>query len=178
MNLSIVTLAVLVLSTSTSFAARPDVGDVCSGAGSPPSGFPTCVWSIPVTGGEVLFDTVGTASASEIRQAWAEGRAPKLAPHVLTGGEGALAVEALLYATGELSSVLGSEMPTYEMPTGEAQATVMTGTLVGPWGQSGQTVMFKVHFYDWGNGRWTIIFEFGENNGFFYDTTIGWGYLY
>ncbi|NRD66085.1 hypothetical protein HRD49_30455 [Corallococcus exiguus] len=177
MNLSIVTLAVLVMSTSASFAATPDVGDVCAGEGSPPSGFPSCVWSIPVTGGEVLLDTVGTASASELRQAWAEGRAPRLAPHVVTNGEGTLAVDALLHATGELSDVIGSELPTYELPDGDAQATVMAGTLIGPWGQSGQMSLFKIAFYNWGNGHWTIIIEVSDHNGFFYDTKIGWGYL-
>ncbi|NNB99682.1 hypothetical protein HJC10_37935 [Corallococcus exiguus] len=178
MNLSIVTLVVLAMSTSASFAATAGAGNVCVAHGSPPSGFPSCVWSIPVTGGEVLLDTVGIASASELRKARAEGRAPNLAPHVVTDEEGAGAVEALLQATGELSGVMGSELPTYELPDGDAQATVMGGTLIGPWGQSGQTAMFGVYIYDWGNGHRTIIFEFSEGNGIFYDTDIGWGYLF
>ncbi|WP_338262262.1 hypothetical protein [Corallococcus caeni] len=174
MNLSIVTLAVLVMSTSASFAATPDVGTVCAEQGSPPSGFPSCVWSIPVTGGEVLFDTVGSASASEVRKALAEGRAPNLAPHVVTDEEGALTVEALLLATSELSDVIGSELPAYELPDGDEQVTVMAGTLSGPWGQPGQLVMLKIYFYNWGNGHWTLVIEFSPHRGVAYDSEHGW----
>ena len=94
MNPLVVTLAVLAMSTS--FAATSNVGDVCAGQGSPPAGFPSCVWSIPVAGGEALLDTAGSASASEVRQALSEGRAPNLAPHVVTDEEGALVGQALL----------------------------------------------------------------------------------
>ncbi|MCE9669993.1 hypothetical protein LY474_19520 [Myxococcus stipitatus] len=83
-NPLVVTLAVLAMSMGASAAAPADAGNVCAGQGSPPSGFPSCVWSIPVPGGEVLLDTVGSASALEVRQALAEGRAPNLAPHVVT----------------------------------------------------------------------------------------------
>lgn len=172
MNPLVVTLAVLAMSTS--FAATSNVGDVCAGQGSPPAGFPSCVWSIPVAGGEALLDTAGSASASEVRQALSEGRAPNLAPHVVTDEEGALVGQALLLATSSLSEALGSDLPTYELPSGDEQVTVIEGTLTGQSGPTGQEVMLKIYFYNWGHGHWTIIFEVNEHEGVGYDSKGGW----
>ncbi|AKF85107.1 hypothetical protein MFUL124B02_09415 [Myxococcus fulvus 124B02] len=157
---------------STGASAAPST--VCGGQGSPPSGFPSCVWSVPVAGGEALLDTVGTASASEVRQALAEGRAPQLSAHVLSDAEGALAVEALLFVAGSLPDVVVGELPTYAPPLGDAQVSVLGGTLEGPFGSSGQEAMFKFYFYNWGGGHWTIVLEFSEHNGVMYDSKFGW----
>ncbi|NTX41681.1 hypothetical protein HUA78_45365 [Myxococcus sp. CA033] len=173
-NPLVVTLVVLAMSTGTSVAATSAAGAVCTEQGLPPSGFPSCVWSIPVAGGEVLLDTVGSASASEVRQALAEGRAPNLAPHVVSDEEGALAVEALVLATSSLSDVIVGELPTYEQPNGDVQVSVLAGTLTGPWGPTGQEAMLKIYFYNWGHGHWTIIIEFSEHNGVGYDSKGGW----
>lgn len=169
-NRLIATLAVLAMSTGASAATS----DECGGQGSPPSGFPSCVWSIPVVGGEVRLDTVGTASASEVRQALAEGHAPELSAHVLSEEEGALAVEAVLLATSSLPDVVGSELPAYEPPLGDAQVSVLTGTFEGPLDSSGQEAMAKIYFYNWGRGQWTIIFELRPHVGWGYDSKNGW----
>ncbi|MCE9673999.1 hypothetical protein LY474_40030 [Myxococcus stipitatus] len=93
----------------------------------------------------------------------------------MTDEEGALAVEALLLATSSLSDVIGSELPTYELPISDEQVSVLAGTLSGPVGSSGQEAMFKLYFYNWGNGHFTIIFEFNnEHDGFGYDSKGGW----
>jgi len=174
-NPLVVTWAVLAMSMGASAATPAGAGNVCAGQGSPPSGFPSCVWSIPVQGGEVLLDTAGSASAAEVRQALAEGRAPNLAPHVMSDEEGALAVEALLLATGSLSDVIGSALPTYELPSSDEQVSVLAGTLRGAVGSSGQEAMSKLYFYNWGNGHFTIIFEFeNAHDGFGYDSKGGW----
>ncbi|NOJ84861.1 hypothetical protein HNV26_04200 [Myxococcus xanthus] len=160
------------MSTSASLAVESEVVDVCAEQGSPPSGFPSCVWSIPMEGGEVLLDVVGTASASEVRQAHAEMREPKLTPHVLTDEEGALVVEGLLHATSTLSDVVVSELPIYEHPDGDEPVIVLTGRLYGFGG------LTRIDIEDRGGGHFTYIFFFRTGGNVAYDTQFGWGTFY
>lgn len=167
-TLSIVTLAVLATLSRPSLAAAPNQVTVCTAQGSPPNGFPSCVWSIPATGGNVLLDTVGSASASEVRKAIAERRAPKLAPHTVTHSEGALAVNAVQHSTLELTGVLGNELPGYAPPGGNEPVTVMIGTFETDLG--GIHITIYVH----NNGGVTIVYEFPNGGGLIYDSEHGW----
>ncbi|WP_236069416.1 hypothetical protein [Citreicoccus inhibens] len=141
---------------------------MCTEQGSPPNGFPSCVWAIPATGGEVLLDTVGSTSEAEVRQAIAERRAPKLAPHSVTQAESARAVDAVQRSTFEFTGVLDSHLPDYTPPGGTEPVTVMVGQFETDVG--GIHITIYVHH----NGGVTIVYEFSNGGGLIYDSEHGW----
>lgn len=168
-NLRLLTVAVLTLSASAGFAAEAAVDDVCAEDGSPPASFPNCVWAIPVEGGEVLFDTVGTTSASEVLAAMAEGRDPSLTSHALTGEEGALVVEAVAHTLREFSGVVLDDLPTYVPPDRDGPVVVIDG--VARYLNIGR---FSVIL--WSDGNFTVWFKFPGGRTVFYDSQHGWAW--
>ncbi|CAM4510645.1 hypothetical protein [Myxococcus xanthus] len=147
-TLSIVAMAVLTTLSHASFAAAPNEVRVCTAQGAPPHGLPICVWSLPATSGEVLHDTAGSASASEVRRAISVRRKPKLSPHAVTDAEGALAANAVRHSTIEFSGVLGNALPRY------APVTVMSGKF-----ESGfDGIHMAIHVHD--SGGITFVYEF------------------
>ncbi|QSQ13173.1 hypothetical protein [Myxococcus landrumensis] len=170
-NLSWLTLAFLTFASSASFAQVAAVDDVCAEGGSPPASFPSCAWSIPVEGGEVLLDTVGIASAEEVRAALAEGRDPTLSHHVLTDEEGAWVVEGVVHAMSAFSGVVLDDLPTHGLRDHEGPVTVIAGKVVVHRMLGGRVVIFG-----WDDGGYTILFRVPGLPPFFYDSHTGWSW--